>query len=101
MEKFKNVQFDKLHDSIYNIFDIDASDDQLVLLLNIVFGTKEIPSLNDDIIDSICIKYIGMKAPTYGCPEDFKDAFYSVVEKKTNNMSNDLEYINRVQDEKD
>lgn len=101
MEKFKNVQFNKLHDSIYDIFGIDASDDQLKLLLKIVFGTEDIPSLNDDIIDSICIKYIGMKSPTYGSPENFKNSFYSAVDKKTNDLSNDLEYINRVPDEKD
>lgn len=99
MEKYKNVQFDKLHDSIYDLFEIDASQKQLLLLLNLVFDTETVPLQNDDIIDAICLKYLGMQVPRYGSTEDYKNSFYSIADLKSSEILTDLEYIDRINDE--
>lgn len=73
--KSKN-ELNILHDRIYDIYDVSCTHVQIKKLLTLCRNEQVI----DDVLDSICLHFLGMKIPMYGSTQDYKDIFWKAIE---------------------
>lgn len=91
-DKYNEIDFDKLHDAILDIFDIRLSDIQLYKLCTLIFKEKRETFNFDDfsaLINQICIKIVNHPVPTFGSSEEESARFWLAVEAiKDKNFEN-------------
>ena len=95
---FKIIELDKndlarLHDVIFNVFEVSVTDSQiqkLFKLTEIWDGDCDTLGLSE-FMDCITKYFINMKLPMYGSSKEYKDKFWSEIERAKPNF---IQYIN-------
>lgn len=91
--KLDRDDLNRLHDAFLGITEISATDGQIIRLVELCPTWDGIVDTlgTGDVMDVICLHFVGMKVPMYGSPDTYEDEFRKKVEDKKSDIK---EFLN-------
>lgn len=86
--KFDRDDLDRLHDVLLDVLSINVTDEQIAKLVTLCPDWDNILDTlgREQIIDTICLHFVGMKVPMYGSPDEYKKEFWQKIKDKRSDI---------------